>query len=305
MNQGVIIFLIVLGVLLGLTALIVTLVLTLTMSAPDPKTQNRKARELRRAPLPKAPMTESIPSPLKRVVRTPQKSGGKFMKTVYSPGDKIGRLYTIDPDGVKHRLLSNIVEPIIDVAPFRDGLLVLLNYGNMVYISHENDTIVEFHLPCTENINQLVAFAEEVVGLSMGGHLYKLRFFNEEDYEWQRVKTMVSDIIYISASEDQQTLFVKTAEAGLVYDNTWDVVARHDQDSSVIRIYGFDENEYIDINQQGMMGQFDDGSPMENIYYGCFTNDGFVKVTYEHHLQGVQKVKCIGGHLYYIIQIQA
>ena len=263
------------------------------------------------APLP-APGPRSARHPTPRVsargtatvIRMPT-SPKQVRTTPRVRGAKMAKLYMLDREGNKLRLLQGVEEPVVDVVYFRDGLLVLLAYGNLVYLTKEGEEVLEYQLPATEPIHQLAPFNDQVIGLSEDGHLYQFTFFNEDNYAWDPVLPTLHDIVYIAGTDAGDILWVQTKDRGIAYDTTADVVDRQDYTSDTVRVYGADCNEYIEIDRSTTTGKVrsSGGSQsIEEVYTGTWRDHEFVRVSYEHTLAGVLRVRTVGGNLYYIIE---
>lgn len=211
----------------------------------------------------------------------------------------------LDRAGNKLRLLQGVSEPVVDVVYFRDGLLVLLAYGNLVYLTKDGTEVLEYQLPATESITQLAPFNDQAIGLSEDGRLYKFTFFNEDNYCWDALLPALHDIVYVAGTDTGDILWVQTKDRGVAYDTTADVVDRQDYSTDMVRVYGTDSNEYIDINRvetTGVVRSSGGTRTIEDVYTGSWRDHEFVRVSYEHTLAGVQRVRTIGGNLYYIIE---
>jgi len=240
------------------------------------------------------------------VIRLPT-SPKQVRTTPKTLGKPLPKLYMLDPQGNKLRLLQNITEPIVDVCYFNDGLLVLLAYGNLVYLTREADTVLEYQLPATEPITCLAPFNGQVIGLSEDGHLYAFTFFNEDNYDWAPVLPSVGDITYLNTSAKGDVLWIQTPTVGVAYDTTADVVDREELTRDTVRIYGEDASEYISINRGATTGKIRSGAraveTVQEVYTGTWLNHEFIRVGYDHYLQGVQRVRTIGNRLYYVLQV--
>jgi len=259
-------------------------------------------------PVPRAPK-HPTPQPetsntTSTIIRTPT-SPRQVRRTPRSVvGGVLPKMYMLDNSGEKLRLLPDVTEPIIDVTYFRNGLLVLLAYGNLVYLTKDRDEVLEYQLPATENITHIVSFDEKVIGLSEAGKLFQFEFFNEDNYSWERFLPNVNNILYINGTQAGDALWVQSANHGVVYDTTYDVVERKDLPSNTLRVYGTDSNEYIEIDRSatsGVVYSSGGSTRIGDVYDGAWRDHQFVKVAYSHYLQGVQRVRTIGGNLYYII----
>lgn len=266
--------------------------------------------------LPQPPPPEPVPRPARHptprvsargtatVIRTPT-SPKQVRTTPRIRGEKVAKLYMLDRAGNKLRLLEGVSEPVVDVVYYRNGLLVLLAYGNLVYLTQEGDEVLEYQLPATEPITMLAPFGEGAIGLSEDGHLYQFTFFNEDNYSWEPVLPTLHDIVYIAGTDAGDILWVQTKDRGVAYDGTADVVDRQDYTTDTVRVYGADCNEYIEINRSATTGtvRSSGGSErIEEVYAGAWRDHEFVRVSYEHYLAGVQRVRTVGGNLYYIIE---
>lgn len=238
------------------------------------------------------------------VIRTP--TAPKHVRTTpKTRGEKRAKLYMLDRQGTKLRLLPNIDEPIVDVAYFRNGLLVLLAYGNLVYLTQDQQEVLEYHLPATEPIVQLAFFNDHVVGLSSDGHVYQFTFFNEDNYAWDPILPTLHDLLYICGTETGDVLWVQTKDRGIAYDATADVVDRQDFSEDTVRIYGTDCNEFLELHRattSGVVHSSGGSQTIEDVYHGTWRDHEVVRVSYDHYLAGVQRVRTIGGNLYYIIE---
>lgn len=238
------------------------------------------------------------------VIRTPT-APKRVRTTPRVKGAAIAKLYMLDRAGKKLRLLEGVSEPVVDVVYYRRGLLVLLAYGNLVYLTQDGDEVLEYQLPATEPIIMLAPFGENAIGLSEDGHLYQFAFFNEDNYAWEPILPTLHDIVYISGTDAGDILWVQTKNLGVAYDNTADVVDRQDYTTDTVRVYGADCNEYVEINRAETKGtvQSSGGSErIDEVYTGSWRDHEFVRVSYEHYLAGVQRVRTVCGNLYYIIE---
>jgi hypothetical protein len=183
--------------------------------------------------------------------------------------------------------------------------LVLLAYGNLVYLTQEDDEVLEYQLPATEPITMLAPFGDTAVGLSEDGHLYQFTFFNEDNYAWDPILPTLHDIVYVCGTDVGDVLWVQTKDRGVAYDGTADVVDRQDYTTDMVRVYGADCNEYVEINRAettGTVRSSGGNERIEDVYTGSWRGHEFVRVSYEHYLAGVQRVRTVGGNLYYIIE---
>jgi len=240
----------------------------------------------------------------KKIIKTPSKLLSKLKVTPRSINDLVNKLYVINSDGSKHLLVPNITEPILDVCKFNDGLLILLNFGNLVYIVRENDNLLEYQLPASMDITMLASFNESVVGLGSNGRIYNFNFYDEDNYEWEQIITSVKDATYINAPTSGDCLWLQTPKSNLCYDTTFDIIHKQDIKTDEIRIFGADSDEYIHINrsdQKGFMFGQGEETYIDDIYDGAFLDGELIKVSYDNFLKGVQKVRTIDGKLYYII----
>lgn len=303
------------AVVLAVTAVIVA---SISLATSEPLVPTRALR----TPAEAVPRAQDIPPPRPVEARrpTPRASSRGTTGTVIrlptspkqvrttpkSPGQKVAKLYMLDSKGAKLRLLENIAEPIVDVCYFNNGLLVLLAYGNLVYLTREGDTVLEYQLPATEPIICLSAFNGQVVGLSEDGHLYAFTFFNEDNYDWAPVLPGLGDITYINTSSKGDCLWIQTPTVGVAYDATADVIDREDLTKDTVRIYGEDASEYITIDRSTTTGKIHSTSrsveTVDEVYTGTWLNHEFIRVGYDHYLSGVQRVRSIGPSLYYVLQ---
>lgn len=238
------------------------------------------------------------------VIRTPT-SPKQVRTTPRVRGAKLAKLYMLDREGNKLRLLEDVQEPVVDVVYFRNGLLVLLAYGNIIYITKEGDEVLEYQLPATEDITMLAPFNDTVIGLSSDGRLYKFTFFHEDNYTWDPVLPTVDGITYICGTDMGDILWVQTKNYGVAYDTTADIVDRQDYRKDMVRIYGADCNEYIEIDKAdttGIVRSSGGSEKIEEVYSGTWRDHEFVRVSYDHYLAGIQRVRTVGGNLYYIIE---
>jgi hypothetical protein len=280
------------------------------VKSPTPRTTVPSTARRTASPLP--PIAERHPSPVLNsertatVIRTPT-APRNIRTTPRTERTRDVCLYMVDSDGNKLRMLTDITEPIVDVAFFRDGLLVLLAYGNLIYLTKEDDDVLEYQLPATEYIIELVAFRDQLVGLSNDGRLFHFTFFDEDNYGWEPFFPDLEGIVSIHSTERGDILWVQYADYGVVYDTTGDVIARREFGGrSLHRVYGEDQNEYIDIDRSthtGMVHSSGRGKIISNVYSGAWRDHEFVHISAEHYLQGVQKVRTIAGNLYYIIAV--
>jgi hypothetical protein len=240
-----------------------------------------------------------------KIVKTPKRLTD-LKRTPRSPTGRTDRLYVFDTDGNKSVLLPTVTEPVVDVAKYRDGLLVLLNYGNMIYLTTDPDTdqVIEYHLPSTQNIMMITPFKGTVVGLGYNGRMYIFDFYDENNYRWVQVFPSVSSASYISSPEDGSELFIKTSSSLLTFDGTMDIIANDDATKSdIIKVYGSTNKEMRYINRLGQTSHrsIDDREPETNVYDGCFASGQFIPVSYSEYSEGVLKCKSIDNQLYYII----
>jgi hypothetical protein len=295
---------------------IILVAVSLASSEPVIPRSALKKSTTPRTTVPSAPPPAPVPRPARHptprvsargtatVIRTPT-SPKQVRTTPRVRGAKSNKLYMLDREGNKLRLLQDINEPVTDVVYFRDGLLVLLAYGNLVYLTKEGDEVLEYQLPATEPIIQLAPFNGQVVGLCEDGHVYQFTFFNEDNYSWDPVLPTLHDIVYIAGTDAGDILWVQTKDRGIAYDATADVVDRQDYTSDVVRVYGADCNEYIEINRgetTGTVRSSGGSEKIEEVYTGAWRDHEFVRVSYEHTLAGVQRVRTVAGNLYYIIE---
>lgn len=240
-----------------------------------------------------------------KIVKTPKRLTD-LKRTPRNPTGRTDRLYVFDTDGNKSLLLPTVTEPMVDVAKYRDGLLVLLNYGNMIYITTnpETEQMIEYHLPSTQNIMMITPFKGTVVGLGYNGHMYIFDFYDENNYKWAQVFPSISKASYISSPEDGSELFIKTATNLITFDGTMDIVANDDgTKSDIIKVYGSTNKEMRYINRlvQTSYKSIDDSEPETDVYDGCFMSGQFIPVSYSEYSEGVLKCKSIDNQFYYII----
>jgi hypothetical protein len=251
-----------------------------------------------------APVRKNVPrgrpSPSK-IIKTPSKLLAQIKTTPLDVSGMTDKLYVIDDCGVKRRLIPSITEPVIDIADLDEGLLVLLNYGNLMYLTHDDENLLEYQLPATENITQLASFNGEVIGLHTDGRLFIFDFEDEDHYSWRQIIPSVKTAAYISSPQDGSCLWIQTNKESFCYDTTLDIVSREPLQGDSVRIFGESLNEFITINRSSLIGE---GTleKIENVYDGTFLNQEFVRISYDHYIKGVVKVKCIDGQLYYIIR---
>jgi hypothetical protein len=210
----------------------------------------------------------------------------------------------VDDKNEKHQLLKDVNDHIIDVAPFDSGLLVLLSYGNMLYISEENGQLIEYQLPVVDDIvpTLLVPFDDTVVTLADNGRLYEFEFFNDEQYSWIPILENITNATYIHSPHDGSLLWVQTPEKGMAYDTELNLVDSKPLGFDFVRIYGPTSTTYMDVNRNQLSGRSSTSStPYTDVYTGTWTNQQFVKVSYNQVQDGVKQVRTIGGHLYYVI----
>ena len=300
---------------LSIVSIILVSVSMVSSEPVIPKSALKKSTTPRGA-VPSAPLPVPVPRPARHptprvsargtstVIRTPT-SPKEVRTTPRVRGAKNAKLYMLDRAGNKLRLLQGVDEPVVDVVYFRDGLLVLLAYGNLVYLTKEVDEVLEYQLPATEPVTQLAPFNDQVIGLSEDGHLYQFTFFNEDNYSWDPVLPTLHDITYVAGTEAGDILWVQTKDRGVAYDTTADVVDRQDYTTDTVRVYGADCNEYIEIDRgqtTGTVRSSGGSQTIEEVYTGAWRDHEFVRVSYEHTLAGVQRVRSVGGNLYYIIE---
>ena len=238
---------------------------------------------------------------LKKIIKSPS-TKRKVKLTPRDPSGKLDKLYVIDQDGTKHRMIPEISEPVLDIASYDEGLLVLLNYGNMMYLKKEDDKFIEYQLPGTIFILSIQAFNGEIIGLSQDGRLYGFVFFNEDNYEWKEILPTVHNAIYINSPDSQNLLYVQTSDQCMIFDTTLDLVHKQNCSSNIIRIYGEDETIYATVNKAELLAKLSDSEKTKkNVYDGAWHNGTFVPVSHDQYLQGIQRVKSIDNRLYYII----
>jgi hypothetical protein len=243
---------------------------------------------------------------LVKEVRTPKKIGS-VMKIPRSDSVK-GRLFSFNPDGSMKELLTTIPQGVLDLARFKEGMLVLLDQGDLVYISpDEEDKLVEYQLPGTVNISSLTTYQDEVYGLNSEGQIYKFVFFNEDNYDWERVTDIPPNVIYMNSTNDGENLWIQNNEGrGILYDESLDVIQNSPVNPEEIRIYGDDVSSFIQINRNTRTAVLTqpDQEPvvLKDIHSGTFHNGKFVSNKYQQHANGIKMVKSLNGdHLYYIV----
>ena len=251
-------------------------------------------------PPPSPPTVKSL-SP-RKIIKTP--SVKRQMKTTpKDPSGYLDKLYVIDENNIKHRLIPKTTEPVIDIAYFNEGLLVLLNYGNLIFLKREKIDLIEYQLPGTVVIISIEAFNDCIIGLGQDGRLYQFNFENEDNYEWVPFFSSLKNVIYINAPTTQCLLFVQTATHSYVLDESYDIIEKYESTPNLLRVYGNSVNQYAIINRSELTVQFSDTSISikQDVYDGAWHNDKFVTVSYDHYIQGIQKIKTIDDQLYYII----
>jgi len=262
------------------------------LSAPSAQPAPKAAAPAPRAAAPQRTARVARASSSARAVRMPT-APRQARTTPRVPGTVIPKLYMAGG----YRLLANITEPVIDVCSFRDGLLVLLVYGNMVYRTDE----VDYHLPATETIVSIVSFNNTVIGLSDDGRLFEFIFVSEDNYSWKPYLQSLSGIYYINATGTGDVLWVQMPEKGLAFDKTLDVVARKELTSDTVRVYGTDLSEYIDIERGTCTGMLTDGTSVPDVYDGAWQESVFWPTSYAQYEAGVQRVRSLFGTLYYVL----
>jgi len=146
--------LIVSGIIIFILVIITIVILSIYLSQGSTKSRELpKPRKVATPPLnsyKEEEEQEQQPS-FRKIIKSPS-TKRKVKLTPRNPSGKSDKLFVIDEDGSKHRLIPSITEPVIDIAPYNDGLLIILNYGNMIFLNKEDTNFVEYQLPGTIDI---------------------------------------------------------------------------------------------------------------------------------------------------------
>ena len=213
------------ALLIGIIAIIL-MAIYWSKPAPTP-TPLRSTNIQQPLPIPRAaqPASQQPRSPQK-IVKTPSKLLAPVKTTTRDISGLSDKLYVIDEAGEKHRIIPHIEEPVVDISYFNDGLLILLNFGNMLYLTHDEENLLEYHLPASENIIMITPYNDTVVGLGYNGRIYMFKFEDEDNYCWTPIITSVKNATYISSPIDGEHLWIQTASDAFCYDNTLDIISR-------------------------------------------------------------------------------
>ena len=235
---------------------------------------------------PPAPRAVNVPpsTPASRIVRS---SSRKAMRTTPSAAKDapMGRLFMVAGQQ-RTRLLPDVSEPILDVAPFGDGLLILLAYGNMIYVTEENGNLIEYHLVAANNVvpTMIVPFDGTVIAVTESGRLFEFEFVNEDDYQWVPFLEQLSGVSYINSPACGSLLWAQTPSVGYLFNGDLTMLEQKPFDYDYIRVYGNSPGYYMDINRTAVTGTRnapeENPKSMDAVYGGAWLDREFVKMSY-------------------------
>lgn len=142
---------------------------------------------------------------------------------------------------------TNIIDkethsPVIDVCSYSSSTVFLLDDGNII---HENKTRIRVNNNI--KLTRIASYDGYLYGISYDKKLYTLpnSYFATTSWMWSLVGWAPINIIQISTTLDSKYLWLQDNTKGYLYN---DKITKTVEISGIKRVYGKDENNYIEID---------------------------------------------------------
>jgi len=138
---------------------------------------------------------------------------------------------------------------VIDISAFSNSVLYLILNGDIIREVDNLGTVKRTRIKNNVILSKIVSFAGELYGLN-SGILYQLSLdtFNSKRWIWRKSTIPLSGIVHVNATHSGNNLWIQNSDTGYLYDKSLNLISSQEF-INMIRIYGNDENRYIDINK--------------------------------------------------------
>ena len=202
---------------------------------------------------------------------------------------------------------------VIDICTYSTTIIFLLEDNDIIVEknlevinikeSYENNKIIRYKKKNNVRLNRIITFKGYLYGLGGNNSLYILPNINFDSkyWGWDLVDWGSKNIKHVSNTYTNEYLFIQTKEnIGYLYDNPNNVIEEIN-DMKYRRVYGRDDKNYIDINddENSVIIQ-PSGNKIYDIYDAALSYyNELITITIEEK-EKYKKVVIVNWKLYYI-----